>query len=253
MFSVRDPLSLRGRIVQSVPSAVIIDNDLYDYLPAWQPWAYWNSDKGITLAGSSVTGWADQSGNERHWEQNSEISRRPTYQTNQVNGRAWLNFNEDYMWGPLAGKPWDDYAGMTIIGCWDKDNTNDTFISKYEDSLNDYVAFRVQSNGIKISKDGAAFVAESFTPFGDPEIYAFRWKPNSCTLRVNKSLIVTLAGAYDALFDNSGLVKLKLGGVNSDGSNALDGKMLDTVIYNWYMSDETLGIIEDRMKAEFAV
>ena len=60
-----------------------------------------DSDLGITLNGSNVSAWADQSGNGNHVTQGTAGSQ-PAYTTNAVNGHAELNFDgaDDRLSGP---------------------------------------------------------------------------------------------------------------------------------------------------------
>lgn len=50
------------------------------------------SDLGITLNGSTVSAWADQSGNSNHVSQ-ATAANQPTYVTNQLNGQPILDFD----------------------------------------------------------------------------------------------------------------------------------------------------------------
>jgi hypothetical protein len=60
--------------------------------------AWWRSDLGITLNGSTVSAWADQTGNGHHWTQGT-AANQPTYTAGQLNGQPGVVFDgsNDYM------------------------------------------------------------------------------------------------------------------------------------------------------------
>ncbi len=61
------------------------------------PLAWWRSDLGITITGSGVSTWADQSGNGYDATQSTD-SYRPTYATGQINGHPALTWAD----GPVS-------------------------------------------------------------------------------------------------------------------------------------------------------
>lgn len=82
---------------------------------AWTPaqrstYAWFRSDLGITITGSGVAAWADQSGNGRHVTQGTDPNR-PGYSASDVlfNGRPALTW---------AGAQWLDGATWTLTQPW---------------------------------------------------------------------------------------------------------------------------------------
>jgi len=62
------------------------------------------ADLGLTLAGSAVSSWADQSGSGRNWTDGSVAGRRPAYSATSFNGKPGITFDgaTDYLVPSLA-------------------------------------------------------------------------------------------------------------------------------------------------------
>lgn len=62
------------------------------------------ADLGLTLVGSAVSSWADQSGSGRNWTDGSVAGRRPAYSATSFNGKPGITFDgaTDYLVPSLA-------------------------------------------------------------------------------------------------------------------------------------------------------
>ena len=97
----------------SSATVTIVDNDSAGTLGTNGLRLWLKSDAGVTLAGSGVSQWADQSGNGRNATQTSATSR-PTVVANALNGLPALSFDgvNDFMTFTM---PVNGLTGMTVI------------------------------------------------------------------------------------------------------------------------------------------
>jgi len=97
----------------SSATVTIVDNDGAGTLGTSGLSLWLKSDVGVTLAGSGVSQWADQSGNGRNATQTSSTSR-PTVVANALNGLPALSFDgvNDFMTFTM---PVNGLTGMTVI------------------------------------------------------------------------------------------------------------------------------------------
>jgi len=95
----------------SVATVTIVDNDGSVQTTGLQLWL--KADAGVTLAGTAVSQWADQSGNSRNATQGT-ASSQPTLVSNALNGKPALSFDgvNDFMTFTF---PVNGLTGMTLV------------------------------------------------------------------------------------------------------------------------------------------
>lgn len=91
--------------------------------------AWYKSDVGITLSGSEVTGWADQSGNGRDLSASFSSPNRPTVVATTLNGYPVIKSNPTTQSGLATAAAFPDHSstGLTIfiVGLQEPGETSD--------------------------------------------------------------------------------------------------------------------------------
>jgi hypothetical protein len=209
------------------------------------------ADAGVTLSGSSVTAWADQSGNGK----NATAIESPIYETNSINGKPALVFaNNAYLTTAnifSGANPRSMFAVYYI----NSENNSDTVIAQSnEDSQDNGTYFMLQS---RIDLDSSPYLAGFGDDLSGPSF-------------VNQELLLGMAdydGATARLFKNGTQANSSaksynthngafyIGAFNEAGtiSEKFDGKIAEIVIYNRVLTTQERQQVEAYLNSKYEI
>lgn len=175
--------------------------------------------------GDAVATWSDLSGNALGVTQ-SIASRRPTYQTNEINSLPAVQFDgsDDFL-ANLVGTL-TEKNGCTILAVFKANvaNANNCLITK---GPNDVAFLQWPTTGLGLAKSGVAWMVNEGT------IGSSAWQIASATYdgstaKVFRANIELNSAAYSSalLADNTGFV------MGLDGASYFSGYLAELIVYN---------------------
>jgi len=221
------------------------------------PQLWLKADAGVTLSGSDVTAWADQSGNGNN--ANSSPGTRPTFVSNTLNAKPVLRFDGTGQKMALTSSIGGTKYSIFIV-CKNNDNTNGSmFFWSTDNNFAKYIAVSTDINYNENARN--KFILSQSDTGGGGEGSVLAWSSASA----NNNFFIGTAmqnGGGKAYLNSSG-------GTNSEGTfNAsntfdliggygfgyeLDGDVAEIIAYNRALSDSERQQVEGYLNAKYAI
>jgi hypothetical protein len=190
------------------------------------------ADRGITLNGSTVSAWADQSGNAHDFLQ-ATASKQPGFSASGgPNGTPYLFTTgaggiiqmDCPSWGNLS-TPFDDFA---VCNCVAGSGSNNEYILDFGAGLTDDIILEVSSTHITLGFGSAVFQSTSFGVD-----FICETIPNGAASKLSlNNAAPTVGSAATAATGTNMTIFNYVGGFNS-----WNGRMYEVVVYNRVISN----------------
>jgi hypothetical protein len=209
------------------------------------------ADAGVTLSGSDVTAWADQSGNGR----NATAIESPTYATNSINGKPALVFaNDSYL---TTVNIFNGANPRTMIAVYyiDSEQYSNTVIGQSnEDNTNTGTYFLLQS---RVDLDSSPYLAGygddlSGSPFLNQQLILGTTDYDGTTARLfnNGTQVNSALKTYDTYNG-----EFYIGAFNEAGNimEKFGGKIAEIVVYNRVLTTSERQKVETYLREKYAI
>jgi hypothetical protein len=261
--------AIQGIPVSSVPPTIgqvlmfngieYVPTTLTTFLPTNVPGLelWLRSDKGVTLSGSMVTGWADQSGT---GDTNKNMvggggSANPTYNTSDssYNNYPSINFadaSSQFMnsgtWTTSIAQPY------TIFVVGNDDGTSGAGAEVFVGGATVTNPWFYNNAGLySLLAGGTDFTSISAT--GIPEVFRGEYNGSSSTLSVSKTTPNT-SGTVGAGSIGAGTSGVWLGTDEQyESSHFLNGKIVEVIVYNSILSSSNVALVQNYLSARYAI
>jgi len=191
------------------------------------------SDTGVTLAGSQVTQWNDQSGNSNHATQGSS-SLRPLLVTNQLNGYPAIRFDgiDDYLQvNGIGTLPTGIDKPMSVFVVTKRTSAlaqNTAWLSWYSSNIGDYQSYvgplGHEGGQYQSRKRDSAGIFKGAGPAGTTTINSFIY----CS--------VVWSGTTASIWED-GVLQINAGDINL-GSTFVDRAVIGALFFNYNGSNK---------------
>lgn len=214
--------------------------------------ALWlKADAGVTLDGSNVIAWADQSGNGK----NATAIEAPTYATNSINGKPALVFAQN--------------AYLTTSNIFNGSNARTIIAAYYIDSVQYSNTVCGQSN--EFGQDsGTYFLLQSRIDLNSSPYLAGYSDDVSGPAYINQELLLAIAdydGTTARLFKNGTQVnsqskvydtyngEFHIGAFNENGTiyERFGGKIAEVIVYNRVLTTTERQQVETYLNAKYLI
>jgi len=207
------------------------------------------ADAGVTLSGSDVTAWADQSGNGNNAIP-LEGTGSPTYQANSINSKPSINFNSSFLQIPANS-----------IG-----NSGNISI---------FIALNYTSGDFILNKgDGASFAGSEWEiavgyGFGYVDISVEQWKYSTYTQGTGLQLLggIATAGVFQVAINGTNVGTppdapsqlnpisqiIGIGGNGAGGSLNANMKIAEIIIYNRAVTTPERQQVEAYLNTKYSI
>lgn len=212
------------------------------------------ADSGVTLSGSNVTAWADQSGNGN----NATANNNPTFISSSINNRPAISFNGDTSWMQIPQNNIGDNGNISI-----------------------FAVLNYTSGGIIFNKgDAATFEATSWefsiiTGFGFVDTNSGNpfWNAVPVSIATNTNLILegfsssgvsqlafngtnsgSASGACSGFNNISQFIGIGGGGTSGENQNSpLNARIAEIIIYNRQVTTAERQQVEAYLNSKYAI
>ena len=209
------------------------------------------ADAGVTLDGSNVTAWADQSGNGK----NATAIEYPTYSASAINSKPALVFaNNAYL---TTSNIFNGSNPRTMFAVYyiDSENYSNTVIAQSnEDSTDMGTYFMLQS---RIDQDSSPYLAGyvddlSGPPYVNQELLLGMADYDGTTARLFKNGTLVDSGAKTYETHNG---ELYIGACNINGSvvEFFAGKIAELVVYNRVLTTSERQQVEAYLNSKYQI
>jgi hypothetical protein len=243
----------------SSATVTIVDNDGAGTMPTTGLSLWLKGDAGVTLAGSGVSQWSDQSGSGRHATQTSFTSR-PTVAAGALNGLPALAFDgvNDYL---TFFMPVNGLTGMTIVvvaaNSADRTggSTNAENAAVFWNEINPWGSVHLSpfQNNVKFrfgtGQTGNLPVYSRPASIGSSFSISTAIKNRSTdSLYVNGSLVVSQSGKLMTIANTGSLGNI---GRGYDNNTFFPGLIAEVLVYNRALSDAERQSAESYLNAKY--
>ena len=209
------------------------------------------ADAGVTLSGSNVTAWADQSGNGNNA---TSPAVAPTFVSSSINSKPAISFNNDSSWMQIPQNNIGNSANITV-----------------------FVVIDYTSGGVILNKgDAASFEATEWemapqNGFGyvRNDNGDFSWNVVALTPSgLSLITMITTSGITELLNNDasqgnssdatpinaiSQYIGIGGGGTSGDTTAALDAKIPEIIIYNLALSNQDKQAVQTYLNDKYAI
>jgi hypothetical protein len=216
------------------------------------------ADAGVTLSGTNVTAWADQSGNER----NATVIGSPVFNASDRNGNPTISLSTisgTPRLFSLASNPMGA-SGSTAFSvqftesvCNGSSNNGAIFGNFGESSTGTHFpyhdCFVYDAFATTIRKGGTTSPATLANTFS---LYSVKSTNNSFKSFVNQlSMVSTATNTYSNSIGGNGT--LYIGRQTAGGTYNYYGKIAEVLVYNSFLSDNDQATVEAYLKNKYAL
>ena len=207
--------------------------------------------------GDAVTTWSDNSGNGYNLTQ-STAAYKPTYETGEINGKPIIRFNSSSTDDYLIRNPFAGFATTQITAIVvNKNNgeSNDGIMS-YASTANDNNFLFYNSASVNIYRNGNV---NTSTLMNDNNFHigSARWNTTGGATRYHKDGTQTYSGVLStgASITSGGSLVLAqeqdaVGG-SFDASQAHTGDYAEVILYNTFLNDAQIIIVQNYLAAKY--
>lgn len=227
------------------------------------PYAWYRADMGVSTSGTTVTAWADQSGNGRDLTSVTGTPQLTANNTIEFDGHL------DYFQSTIAS--WGTAGAGTVFAVWERDVMGDSPVSTsnvasiYDGNTgaaNRQILWTGMNNGdpgstnLTVYGIGPAPIGGNYVSLIPTPVPADTWVITAASYATDGTLFVNGALEYSGNLQSGGMSGIVVGNYISKPSNgrgSYDGELAELIVFGEVLSAQERAQVEQALGARWGI